>query len=115
MPDRKQTVHLLISATYETDELIASQAFTKVIQKALFKTETLLNIITYQMPYPINPMQCGLKECWRDFTDEEREGFAEQYPDLATAISLMCGDDNDKEDGEGQPRIESDSTGVEHK
>lgn len=115
MPDRKQTVHILISATYETDEPIPSRFLSNAVRDIVGRTEVLNSILTYQMPYPISPMQCGLKECWADFTDEEREGFAEQYPDLATAISLMCGEGDDKEDGEGQPGTSQDSTGIEHK
>jgi hypothetical protein len=93
-------VHFLIAGSYETFTTpIRSGALSAVIRSKIcqgFGEHRPLQIMTYQMPYLISPVKCGLKECWADFTDEEREGFAEQYPDLATAIALMCGDNDGK-------------------
>lgn len=114
MPDRKQTVHILISATYETDEPIPSRFLSNAVRDIITRTEVLNNITTYQMPYPISPMQYGLKEQWALLDEWDRERLGEMFGDLATAIALMCGDD-DEEKGKGQPGTPQDSTGIEHK
>jgi hypothetical protein len=96
----KQFVHVLIAMTYEAEDPIPSWVINREVQdiNSLRKHTTLQNMITYQMAYPIRPTDCGLKDAWDKMDDGEREMFSDNYPQLATAIALMCGgDDGSKE------------------
>lgn len=93
----KKTIHVLISATYEATAPVKSEFLTSVIRGALLDSagrRHLNKVITYQMPYELTPMQCGLKDEWDRMSEKEVELFADQYPELATAISLMIGVEN---------------------
>jgi hypothetical protein len=107
----KQFVHILITATYEAKDPIPSCVINREVQdiNSLRKHTTLQNMITYQMAYPIRPTDCGLKDVWDKMDRYEREEFAESYPQLATAIALMCGGD----DGEEQVRNQEDGNRID--
>lgn len=101
MPVRKQFVHVLIAASYE-GELIPSRMLSDVVSDRVISLgEEMQQIITYQMPYSTSPMACGLKDVWDKMDDYKRELFAERYPDLATAIALMVGVENEQGNGTG--------------
>jgi hypothetical protein len=101
--EKKRTVHLLITATYETDEPIPSRFISHAVRDIIERTELLNQITTYQMPYAVPPMHLGLKEVCRRMGSSYDE-FAERYPDLAMAISLMVGVEDGDEGIAGNAR-----------
>ena len=101
----KKFVHVLITATYGPTAMpVPSSMLSAAVGDMLLRTEEVHNIVAYSMPYGISPVDCGLREAWGKFDESEREVFADQFPDLATAIALMVGVDD-----EGKPGTASDS------
>lgn len=100
----KQFVHVLIAATYSTDDPIPSKILADRVARQLMRTEELHTITAYSMAYPIRPTDCGLKDAWDKMDDGEREMFSDNHPQLATAIALMCGGND-----EGKPGAASNS------
>ena len=92
----KKFVHVLITASYE-DKPLPSHALSHAVSHYLNTMVEVQKVMTYQMPYVISPMQCGLKDVWDNMTDDERMFLRESHLELATAIALMCGDDDEKE------------------
>jgi hypothetical protein len=90
--------------------------FSDVVSERVMNLgEQMCSITTYSMLYPVSPTACGLKDIWDSLSDGDREEFVDRYSDLATAISLMCGDDDDEKKGKGQPGTSQNSTTTEHK
>jgi hypothetical protein len=105
----KQFVHVLIAATYSSNLPIPSKILADGVTDRLIRTEELHTITAYSMAYPIRPTDCGLKDVWDKMDDGEREMFSDNYPQLATAIALMCGGD----DGEEQARNQKDGNRID--
>jgi hypothetical protein len=108
MADKKAFVHVLIAATYSTSIPIPSKILGDVLADRLMRTTDLHTVTAYSMAYPIRPTDCGLKDVWDRMSDEYKEVFADQFPDLATAIALMCGGN----DGEEQVRNQKDGNRI---
>lgn len=99
----KKFVHVLIAVTYESDDPIPSRMLGNILGSYIGVTEKLHTLTTYQMPYAVDPMQCGLREVWGKIDREQRFAFGQLYPELATAIALMCGGDDGKARSTGSP------------
>jgi hypothetical protein len=101
MLDRKQFVHVLIAASYEGDPIPSRMLSDVVSDRVISLGEEMRQIMTYQMPYPVSPVACGLKDVWGSYDVADKEMFAEAHPDLATAIALMVGVEDERTGTQG--------------
>ena len=100
MADKKfQHVLISFSYTYEDEGKIPSRQISNYLAQAMPDQDGrhLERITTYSTGYHMMPAQCGLRDVWKGYNEDKKEAFSLTHPELATAIALMCGDDDEEE------------------
>lgn len=94
--------HVILTATYESNQAIPSKTFTQAIKETIDREPDAqaAAAVTYTSHFPINPMNVAIKDVWMNMSTVERRDLEKWYPDLTkTIFLLLTGLEGDRTDG----------------